>query len=217
MKLKVYLSHFIIFFLITSLCVEAQENKSKRKKINKNQTTTAIVSCEAVLNNDSKEIELFGEIIDDGGDTIIEKGFVYSIGNDSPTTYDEKIIVDNNNYTLKSKLENLEPNRIYYIRSFAINSKGTSYGNINSVDTSSLADLKIDSKTRIKTYPNPSTNYISLSSLAESKNYVIYTMQGKEMSRGTISNNNKIDVRFLENGLYILKLENLEMVKFIKE
>ena len=51
----------------------------------------------------------------------------------------------------------------------------------------------------------------------ETKNYIIYNMTGKELVRGSISYNNKIDVRFLDNGLYLLKLEDFEIIKFIKE
>ena len=217
MKLTSNHFSFFLLFLLTNWSIQAQEVQVKRHKSNKNQVTYAIVTCDAVLNESSKQIELHGELIDDGGEPLLEKGFVYSLENDSPTISDTKILVDASNYDLNSALEQLEPSRIYYVRSYVINSKGISYGNTNAIDTSSLADIKIDRKARIKTYPNPSTSYISLSSLAESKKYVIYTMQGKEILHGTISNDNKIDVRSLEKGLYILKLEDLEMVKFIKE
>nr|HMQ45342.1 T9SS type A sorting domain-containing protein [Mariniflexile sp.] len=135
----------------------------------------------------------------------------------NPTTADTKVVLYGNEPDFNFSLKNVAKNTVYYVATYAINAAGISYGTVNKVDTSNFSDITVDLKARIKTYPNPSTNYISLSGLAESKNYVIYTMQGKEVARGTISNNNQIDVRFLSDGLYLLKLENLEMVKFIKE
>ena len=50
----------------------------------------------------------------------------------------------------------------------------------------------------------------------ETKSYIIYSTAGKELARGSVYYNNKIDVRFLEKGLYLLKLANIEIIKFIK-
>lgn len=217
MKPKVYKISLIVLLTITSVVTHSQEKKEKRNKSKKTQITIPVVNGEAILNSDTKQLELRGEITNTGGTFVIERGFVYSTTQENPTTDDTKIAIENTDDVFNFQLDNLLKDTVYYVRSYAINATGTSYGNTSSVDTSTLSNIKIDLKARIKTYPNPSTNFISLSGIAESKNYVIYNMQGKEMSRGTISNENKIDVRFLANGLYLLKLENLEMVKFIKE
>lgn len=217
MKPKVYKISLIVLLTITSVVTHSQEKKEKRNKSKKTQITIPVVNGEAILNSDTKQLELRGEITNTGGTFVIERGFVYSTTEANPTTDDAKIVIENTDDVFNFQLDNLLKDTVYYVRSYAINATGTSYGNTSSVDTSTLSNIKIDLKARIKTYPNPSTNFISLSGIAESKNYVIYNMQGKEMSRGTISNENKIDVRFLANGLYLLKLENLEMVKFIKE
>lgn len=217
MKSKKSCLNYILILFLTSLVAQAQVSSVKHNKRNKIQATIPGVVGNATLNNETNQIDLSGEITNEGGSIITERGFVYSTSVENPTTADTKVVVENEAHDYSFKLENLAANTIYYVKSYAVNATGTSYGSVNAVDTSSLSDIKVDLKARIKTYPNPSTNYISLSGLAESKNYVIYTMQGKEVARGTISNNNKIDVRFLTDGLYLLKLENLEMVKFIKE
>lgn len=217
MKLKLYQSIVFILIISTTAYTAAQEQKGKRHKLNKHEQSVALTNGTASLNSDSKLIELTGEITDTGGSNILEQGFVFSLSNETPTITDQKIAVNTTNFKFNSTLENLQPNTVYYVRSYVVNAIGVAYGSVQTIDTSSLSDIKIDLKTRLKTYPNPSTNFISLSGLAESKNYIIYSMQGKEMARGIISSDNKIDVRSLANGLYILKLENLEMVKFIKE
>ena len=110
-----------------------------------------------------------------------------------PTTLDNKIVAESDDYIFNSKLENVIPNTIYYVRSYVINSSEIAYRKLSSLETSSLANIKIvDLKARIKTYPNPSTNFISVSGLAKSKNYIVYSMQAKEMGSGTRTNDKKL-------------------------
>ncbi len=176
-----------------------------------------VVIGSSILNNSTKTIDVSGDVTDDRSDEVIEKGVVYSTSESLPTISDSKITIGNGEGSFSYQLENLMPNTIYYIRTYAKNSKGISYGSLTSIDTNDLTDIEIDFKAKIKTYPNPSTNYISLSGLTESENYVIYNMQGKQVLKGFVSNNNKIEVKSLTNGMYLLKLEKFEMIKFIKE
>ncbi|WP_372756661.1 T9SS type A sorting domain-containing protein [Mariniflexile sp.] len=206
----------ITLLVLVSSVMQGQSQKIKEGKLNKKQIETPTVKGAAILNTDTQRISLKAEVIN-GGEMIIEKGFVYSISTEIPSVNDSKIVVEATLDPFEFELENLEANTTYYVRPYVIYGNETIYGAISKVDTDTLSDIKIDLKAKIKTYPNPSTNYISLSGLGESKKYTIYTMQGKEMAKGTTSNDSKIDVRFLANGMYILKLENLEMVKFIKE
>lgn len=217
MKPKKFYLHIFLLLFLTTLVAHAQESAVKHGKRNKMQIAVPGVIGHATLNNQEKQIDLKGEITNAGGSAVLERGFVYSTSVENPTTADTKVVLYGNEPDFNFSLKNVAKNTVYYVATYAINAAGISYGTVNKVDTSNFSDITVDLKARIKTYPNPSTNYISLSGLAESKNYVIYTMQGKEVARGTISNNNQIDVRFLSDGLYLLKLENLEMVKFIKE
>jgi len=176
-----------------------------------------VVIGSSVLNNSTKQIAISGDVTDDRGDDVTEKGIVYSTSEGLPTTSDNKITVGSGNGSFSYELDNLLPNSIYYIRTYAKNSKGISYGSLSAIDTNDMQDIEIDFKAKIKTYPNPSTNYISLSGLAESQNYIIYNMQGKQVLNGSITSDNKIEVKFLTKGMYLLKLENFEIIKFIKE
>ena len=218
MKPKKFYLHIFLLLFLTALVAHAQESAVKHGKRNKMQIAVPGVIGHATLNNQEKQIDLKGEITNAGGSAVLGRGALfYIVGVKNPPTADTKVVLYGNEPDFNFSLKNVAKNTVYYVASYAINAAGISYGAVNTVDTSNFSDITVDLKARIKTYPNPSTNYISLSGLAESKNYVIYTMQGKEVARGTISNNNQIDVRFLSDGLYLLKLENLEMVKFIKE
>ena len=69
-----------------------------------------------------------GKIISDGGGTIISTGICWNtIGN--PTINDFKTIDVNNNGTFLSNLSSLEGSTRYFVRSYATNKVGTSYGN----------------------------------------------------------------------------------------
>jgi hypothetical protein len=66
-------------------------------------------------------------------------------------------------------------------------------------------------------YPNPSNDFIQISGFNNPKVYTIYNNLGYKINSGTISNNKKISIQNLANGLYFLKFENGYTLKFIKE
>ncbi|AUC75895.1 T9SS type A sorting domain-containing protein [Olleya sp. Bg11-27] len=70
---------------------------------------------------------------------------------------------------------------------------------------------------RIQLYPNPSNTFIQLSGLTVKKNYIIFNILGAKVKSGTISNHEKIDIRNIKNGMYFLKFDNGNTLKFIKK
>ncbi|WP_298900345.1 T9SS type A sorting domain-containing protein [uncultured Psychroserpens sp.] len=84
------------------------------------------------------------------------------------------------------------------------------------ISPSSLSTDEFTLKT-VKIFPNPTTDFIEVRGLTTTENYNIYDVLGKEVKRGTISINEKIDARTLENGVYFLKFENANALKFIKK
>ncbi len=69
----------------------------------------------------------------------------------------------------------------------------------------------------ISLYPNPSSEFIQINGLTKTKNYTIFSVLGSEINSGVISDNDKINIQGLTNGLYFLKFENGNTLKFIKE
>lgn len=69
----------------------------------------------------------------------------------------------------------------------------------------------------VKIYPNPSKEFIAFSGLSNTENYSIYSVLGTKISKGSVSNNEKIDTQNLTNGAYILKLDNGNSFKFLKK
>jgi uncharacterized protein (TIGR02145 family) len=69
-----------------------------------------------------------GTISNDGGATITERGIVYGTSSD-PTTSNTKVTSGSGTGSFSVNVTFLTSNTTYYIRSYAINSAGTGYGN----------------------------------------------------------------------------------------
>ncbi|WP_298900346.1 T9SS type A sorting domain-containing protein [uncultured Psychroserpens sp.] len=103
------------------------------------------------------------------------------------------------------------------VTSFTVTSVDANYAFDNLIiSPSTLSTDEFTLKT-VKIFPNPTTDFIEVRGLTTTENYNIYDVLGKEVKRGTISINEKIDARTLENGVYFLKFENANALKFIKK
>ena len=87
---------------------------------------------------------------------------------------------------------------------------GIDCGNTLSIENFNLVD-------NISIFPNPTSDYISISNLKLTESYLIVNQIGQKVKKGIISNNQQIDIRNFTNGLYFLKFENGNTIKFIKE
>ena len=66
-------------------------------------------------------------VLDDGGATVTERGVVYATYS-NPTTASSKVISGSGTGAFSCNLTGLQSNTTYYVRAYAINSKGTAYG-----------------------------------------------------------------------------------------
>lgn len=78
------------------------------------------------------------KVVADGGATVTERGFCYSISNTNPTLSDNKITVGNGTGNFNYSFTGLTDNTIYYIRSYATNSIGTAYGSTINFTTTEI-------------------------------------------------------------------------------
>jgi hypothetical protein len=81
----------------------------------------------------------------------------------------------------------------------------------------SLNDNGVEIDKKIKLYPNPLADSIQISGLKNSENYTVFCLLGKEMLHGIISNGERIAIENLNNGIYFLKFDNGNTLKFVKE
>jgi hypothetical protein len=79
-----------------------------------------------------------GDVTDDGGAVILSKGVCWSNTTNLPTINNSKTSDGSNIGAFNSALTGLLPNTTYYVRSYARNSVGTSYGNVLTFSTNAL-------------------------------------------------------------------------------
>jgi hypothetical protein len=91
-----------------------------------------------------------------------------------------------------------------------------SFDNIVSQETFSSIDNYQRNKTS-NLFPNPSSDYIIIDNVFKIEHYKIYNIMGGKVVEGNAFKNEKIDIRYLDNGAYILKMSNGHTAKFIKQ
>jgi len=89
--------------------------------------TTASMTTEIVKDIYALEAKVTGTIVNDGGNAITERGFVIG-ANLNPTTGDTKFIVAGLTTPFTETLTPLVADTTYHVRSYAINTEGTAYG-----------------------------------------------------------------------------------------
>ncbi|WP_205603713.1 MBG domain-containing protein, partial [Cyclobacterium sp. SYSU L10401] len=85
------------------------------------------VSTSAATSITATGVTFNGEVTNDGGATVTERGFVYATSS-NPTTSDTKIQDGNGTGAFEEAITGLTAETTYYVRAYAINSEGTSYG-----------------------------------------------------------------------------------------
>ncbi|REG87880.1 T9SS type A sorting domain-containing protein [Winogradskyella sediminis] len=81
--------------------------------------------------------------------------------------------------------------------------------------TLSTNDLELEKDLTLS--PNPSSEFIKISNLKSKASYSVYNILGANIKSGSVSENETIDIRDLTEGVYFLKINNRNTIKFIKE
>ena len=81
-------------------------------------------------------------------------------------------------------------------------------------DTGILA-VNDTAKNVMRIYPNPVKDQLSIEGISKDEKYEIYSVDGKRVNNGTLSNGKSINVNALPKGVYLLKIADKNL-KFIK-
>ncbi|MEJ7826591.1 MAG: hypothetical protein WKF91_00285, partial [Segetibacter sp.] len=113
----------------------------------------ATVTTDSVRQITLNSATAYGNITSIGNSTVTQYGHVYSINNMVPTINDSKTQLGTTNAPLKfnSQLTGLSVNTTYYVRAYAVNNGGTTYGAVISFKTQdyTLAFVEIIDVTNI--------------------------------------------------------------------
>ncbi len=167
------------------------------------------------------EVNLNGELIDNGGAPIIEKGFCLSTSS-NPTIANTVVLNTENSPIFTNQFSSLNESTIYYIRSFATNAMGTAYGdeiNFITASTASLPNIYLNEQ--LKLYPNPTESTLTLQTSLSLKSVKIIGADGKLIQEHDLSNGLlKINVSNLESGTYFVDAVsfygNISRLTFVK-
>jgi hypothetical protein len=155
---KIY-SLFIIFSVFSF--VSCTNEPLEANLLNQGASTSAslpVVTTTIVTNTISTSAISGGTITSAGGEDVTARGVVFGI-NPNPTVADLKTIDGTGIGNFISTLNNLTPATTYYIRAYATNNNGTSYGNEVIITTGSAANLPVLTTTAITNniYPRSTT------------------------------------------------------------
>lgn len=158
---KIY-SLFIIFSVFSF--VSCTNEPLEANLLNQGASTSAslpVVTTTIVTNTISTSAISGGTITSAGGEDVTARGVVFGI-NPNPTVADLKTIDGTGIGNFISTLNNLTPATTYYIRAYATNNNGTSYGNEVIITTGSAANLPVLTTTAITNniYPRSTTGGI---------------------------------------------------------
>ncbi|PWD98780.1 Ig-like domain-containing protein [Marinilabilia rubra] len=113
---------------------EIQEFRTKK--------SVASVEISDITDITTNSANIYGEVINDYGSSVTEKGVCWAL-TDSPSVLDNKIICGEGNGAFSAQMEELDPGTIYYLKAYAINEVGVSYGALWQFETQTvLPELK---------------------------------------------------------------------------
>lgn len=70
---------------------------------------------------------------------------------------------------------------------------------------------------KISLYPSPSNDFIQLDGITKTEKITIHNISGVQVFEKNVEANEKLNIQGLSNGLYFLKLENGNILKFVKK
>ncbi|WP_299335887.1 choice-of-anchor J domain-containing protein [uncultured Psychroserpens sp.] len=129
----------------------------------------------------------------------------------------------NQNYTIEIPVTSLNisilyqdpyPEGVPYINGTSNTNNWDFFFKINIAEET--LDVNTYKTNSIELFPNPTSDYISISNLNTKENYAIYDVTGKTLASGQLLPESQISVIHLEKGIYFLKLNNRNTLKFIK-
>lgn len=115
-------------FITTTLCIFLFNSCKKSVDNEPTDTSLVVIKTETAELISTTSASIKSNILSDGGSKITERGACYSTSPD-PTILSSRILSGNDTGSFTTILTGLSANTTYYVRAFATNSRGTTYGN----------------------------------------------------------------------------------------
>ena len=129
--LNINTTYYVRAYAVNSIGVGYSEQQEFTTKDGLATVTTAEATSTAT------SITTGGNVTDNGGYAVTERGVCYSATNTEPTITNEKVLEGKGNGTFTVSLNNLTPSTTYHVRAYATNENGIAYGESKSIQTTS--------------------------------------------------------------------------------
>ena len=123
----------IICFILLAIMISCSKEKEIKLATVNTLDATEVTGKTAVCG---------GDVLDDGGEALSERGICYSANGD-PTISDSKVTASGNTGKFTVQLQNLKTNWVYHYRAYAINEAGISYGYAKSITTFPIPEVTL--------------------------------------------------------------------------
>lgn len=153
---------------------------------------------------------LHATFLSDNGFEVTERGFCYSAESQTPTTDHPRVRSELEGNEFTASVTGLEPSKTYYYRAYAINSKGTGYGEakeftLPEVQTLTLSSPKVSNVTTNGATITSSVNLPSGASILEkgvcySTSVLQPTIEGEHIIDTAEGNNISVELKALIEG-----------------
>lgn len=99
------------------------------------QQAVPTVSSITVQNLTIDGVTLKASVTNAGTSAVSEQGFCWSLSKQPPTTSDSKLAVDSESATFTAEVTDFAPEKVYYLRAYAVNKEGIGYGDLYALVT----------------------------------------------------------------------------------
>lgn len=147
-------------------------------------------------------INVGGEVTDNGGYTVTERGVCYSTIISEPTIADSKVVSGRGNGIFTAAISGLAASTTYYLRAYAINENGTAYGETQTIVTSNgAAFVSIGTMTNIAALTATGSVTVSDAGGATLQSCGICwsTVQNPTISDNTTTGGNQLNTSYICN------------------
>ena len=152
-------TYYVRAYAVTDVAVSYGEQKTFT-------TTTGLpVVSTGTATSQATSVSVTGNVTANGGYSITERGVCYSNTNSEPSITDMKVVSGSGVGQFTASISSLEVSTQYYVRAYASNEIGTSYGKtITPVTKSGLATVALNDVTDIRT--NAASGKITVTDVA---------------------------------------------------
>jgi hypothetical protein len=174
---------------------------------------TASIITSSITNLNSNSATCGGNVIVNGSTNVTNRGVCWSTS-PNPTTSNSTTTNGTGIGTFTSSITGLIPGTTYYVRAYAVNSIGTSYGNqIKFIASNGPTGFELISSDNFicNVKPNPSNGIFKLTFPYYLKNAIIKVIspEGKLVSSSKVNGDEfSLDLTDFSNGIYFVNLTN---------